>query len=184
VAVQAFSPAQIVGYVAFVLGLLAFSQSNDRRLKLLNSCQSLVYALHFLLLGNIPASATSLVASIRSFLATKTRSYVVMAILLIVNLASGFAFAHTPAGWIPVAGSFFGTLAIFLLSGIRMRLVLLACTFCWLTNNILSGSIGGTLLETLVALMNTKTIVRIWLRQRRAVAQANFDSLPSVSSSH
>ena len=181
---QAFSPAQIVGYVAFALGLLAFSQRNDRRLKLLNSCQSLVYALHFLLLGNIPASATSMVASIRSFLATKTRSYIVMSVLLVVNLASGFAFAHTPAGWIPVVGSLFGTLAIFLLSGINMRLVLLGCTFCWLTNNILSGSIGGTLLEAMVALMNSTTIVKIWMRQRRSVAQDGFDSLPSVSSSH
>ena len=47
-----------------------------------------------------------------------------------------------------------------------MRLLLLVATLCWLTNNILSGSIGGTLLESTIAAVNTATTVRLWLAYR------------------
>jgi hypothetical protein len=36
-----FSPAQIVGYAALVLGVSAFLQKSDKRLKVLISCESL-----------------------------------------------------------------------------------------------------------------------------------------------
>jgi len=43
-----------------------------------------------------------------------------------------------------------------------MRALLLGATLCWLTNNILSGSIGGTMLESIIAAVNTTTMLRLW----------------------
>jgi hypothetical protein len=61
--------------------------------------------------------------------------------------------------------------AVFLLRGIAMRLVLLVCTLLWLANNLLSGSIGGSLLESMIATVNLTTIVRLfrerWACKRR-----------------
>jgi hypothetical protein len=162
---QFFSPAQCVGYVAFVLGALAFSQKSDRRLKILNGLQSLVYAVHFMLLGNLPASASSTTSGIRNFVALKTRSPYVAALIIAVNVALGFIFAKSSLGWLPVIASCGGTIAILTMRGIPMRLLLLVCTLLWLVNNVVSGSIGGTLLECTIATSNVATMFRL-LRSR------------------
>lgn len=158
---QFFSPAQSVGYLAFVLGVAAFLQKSDRRLKMLNSIQGLAYAAHFLLLGNIPASSSSLISSVRSALAVKYRSAWLAVVIMMINVAVGFAVVRSGVGWIPVIASCAATLAVFTMQGIPMRVVLLACTFMWLTNNILSGSIGGTMLESVIAVINVTTMIRM-----------------------
>ena len=156
-----FSLAQSVGYVAFLLGASAFLQRNDRRLKFLNGSQCVFYALHFALLGNNPAAGSLVVSAARSFLSIKTRSRWLAAFFLVLNVAVGAALAHSRLGWLPIAGGCFATAALFLLRGIPMRLVLLASTLCWLANNILSGSIGGTMLEITIASANISTMVRL-----------------------
>ena len=174
-----FSLAQLVGYVAFVLGVSAFLQKSDRKLKGLNSCQSLVYAVHFTLLGNPSAAASALLSGIRSYLSLKTRSPYLAALVIVVNVALGFVFAKSGAGWLPVIGSCLTTLAMFLMRGVRMRLMLLVSTSLWLTNNILSGSIGGTLLETTIATINIITITRL-LKERARIRHPERPSNPQA----
>jgi hypothetical protein len=152
---------QIVGYLAFILGITAFLQKSDHRLKLFNAGQSLVYAQHFILLGNLPASGSSLVSSMRSFLALRCQSLLLAAAIVAINLGVGVSFAKTPAAWLPVIASCAATIAIFTMRGVALRSVLLGCTLLWLTNNILSGSIGGTLLEVVIVAVNISTIVRM-----------------------
>jgi hypothetical protein len=170
--VNFFSPAQCVGYLAFILGVSAFAQKNDRRLKVLNALECLVYAVHFTLLGNLPASASAMVSSIRSFLALKTRSGWLAALIIAVNVGLGFVFAKSAAGWLPILGSCLATVAVLLMRGIPMRLLLLVSTLSWLANNILSRSIGGTLLESVIATVSVTTIWRM-LRSRSAVSCAS-----------
>jgi hypothetical protein len=158
---QVFSPAQCVGYVAFVLGVAAFLQTADRRLKLLNGTQCIAYGVHFALLGNPSAAATSFVSSARSYLSVRTRSPLLAVFLVTVNLAVGLVFSRNGAGWLPVIASSAATIAIFVLSGIPLRLVLLACTFLWLANNLLCGSVGGVLLESTIAVASVSTIIRL-----------------------
>ncbi|MGD0772383.1 MAG: YgjV family protein [Candidatus Solibacter sp.] len=156
-----FSPAQVVGYFALVLGITAFLQKSDNRLKFFNATQGLVYALHFVLLGNLPASASSLVSSARSFLALRYRSLLLGAVIVAVNLGLGAVFAGSAAGWLPVIGSCIATIAIFTMRGVPFRCVLLASTLLWLANNIITGSIGGTLLEVANATVNIWTMIRM-----------------------
>jgi hypothetical protein len=158
---NAFSPAQCIGYVACILGVTAFLQKNDRRLKGFNAVQGLAYAAHFLLLGSFPASASSLISAFRSFLALRTRSLWVAALVIAVNVAAGAVLVRGATGWLTVIASCLATLAVFMLQGIRMRLVLLVCTFLWLANNILCGSIGGTIVEFTIAAINISTMIRL-----------------------
>ena len=46
-----FSPAQYVGYAAFVLGVGSFLQKDDRRFKIFMAAECLAYIVHFALLG-------------------------------------------------------------------------------------------------------------------------------------
>jgi hypothetical protein len=159
---ELFSPAQCFGYLSFVVGVSAFLQKSDRRFKWLNAGQSLVYAAHFVLLGNLPASASSLISCVRSLLALKPRSPLVPALIVVIYLAAGVVLARSGAGWIPIIASCVGTVAIFNMRGIALRMVLLGCTFLWLVNNFLSGSIGGVLLESVIAIANIATIIRMF----------------------
>ena len=156
-----FSPAQVVGYIALALGITAFLQKSDDRLKLFNATQGLVYALHFVLLGNLPASTSALLSSLRSFLALRYRSWLLGAAIIGANVGLGAVFARNTAGWLPVVGSSIATIAIFTMRGVPFRCVLLASTLLWLANNILTGSIGGTLLELANATVNISTIIRM-----------------------
>jgi hypothetical protein len=163
------SPAQAVGYLAFLLGVVAFSQKADRRLKAYGACQSSVYAVHFLLLGNLPACAAAFLSATRSTLALRYRSVILGAFMVGLNVAAGLAFVRTPAGWLPVVGSCIAAAAMFTVEGVTLRVCLLASTLLWLTNNIVSGSIGGTLLEITIATVSSATIWR--MRREGAVAE-------------
>lgn len=176
-----FSPVQCVGYAAFILGVAAFVQRCDRRFKLLNAGQSLAYAVHFFWLANLPAASSALVSAVRSMLALKKRSWMVVATIVAVNFSAGVVFSKNWTGWLTVGSSCVGTVAIFYMRGVPMRLVLLACTGAWLTNNILSGSIGGTLLEAVIALANGATIVRILAGQRAARTAGGLNQPPQIA---
>lgn len=160
-----YSAAQLFGYAAFALGVSSFLQTDDRRFKLFMAGECFAYVLHFHLLGNPTAVASSLVSLTRSVLALRTRSPWVAAAVVAVNIALGLALAKAPADWLPLMASCLGTLALFLLQGIAMRLVMLCGTGLWIVNNVLAGSIGGTALEVVVAGVN---LVTIWRMRRRA----------------
>ena len=162
-----FSPAQLVGYVALLFGVSAVLQKNDRHLKQLLVVQSFSYVLHFVLLGNFPASGSAGISCLRNLLSLRTRSPWLAAVFIAANLAIGAVFAQGVTAWFPVVGSCFATVAVFTLQGLVLRVVLLFATLFWLANNILSGSVGGMALETLIALVNVTTILRMVGERKR-----------------
>lgn len=158
---NALSPAQLAGYVALVLGVSGFLQRDDRRLKLLIAVECAVYVVHFTLLGRPPAASSAGVSGARNLLSVWIRSAWLAAASIAVNVALAVALATRGTGWIPVVGSSLGAIAVFTLEGIPMRLVLLSSTALWLLNNVLAHSLGGTVLEALIATASVTTIVRM-----------------------
>jgi len=173
-----FNPAQLFGYAAFVLGVMSFLQKDDRRFKLYMSAECLAYVLHFALLGNPTAVASSVISVSRSVLSLYTKAAWIAFALVALNLALGWHLVEVWWNWLPLLASCIGTLALFLLSGIRMRLTMLLGTGCWLVNNILSGSIGGTALELVILATNLRTIYALW-HQAPAVAKEDQEALGS-----
>ena len=156
------APSQIVGYVAFALGILAFAQRIDWRLKFLVASECVVYTFHFFLLGNNAAAVSAALSALRTFSSLKTRSPWVAGFFLVLNLLLGVAVATGWTAVFPIGAGIAGTVGVFFLRGIGMRLLLFCATLCWLTNNVLSGSIGGTLLEACIAVVNGTTMWRLW----------------------
>jgi hypothetical protein len=158
-----FSPAQVVGYVALILGVTGFLQRDDRRLKLFVAGECFVYVVHFTLLGHPPAASSALVSGVRTLLSVRFRSGWLAAASIAINVGLAVALSTHGAGWLPVVSSCLGAVAVFTMQGIPMRLVLLASTSLWLANNVLSGSVGGTVLESLIAATSISTIIRMTL---------------------
>jgi hypothetical protein len=158
-----YSPAQCLGYVAFVLGVGSFLQRDDRRFKLFNIGETLAYATHFAMLGNPTAVAASLMSTVRSILSFRTRSLWVAVAVIAANVLFGLVVAVRPADWLPLLASCVGTIALFLFNGIAMRLLMLCGIGLLIANNIIVGSIGGTALEVVVGVVNVVTIYRLWV---------------------
>jgi hypothetical protein len=170
VLLQLLSPAQLLGYLALVLGVAGFLQRDDRRLKALVAAECAVYVVHFALLGRPSASASALVSGVRLTASIWFRSAWIAAASAAATVGVALAIGTTGTGWIPVFGSSLGGIALFTMRGIPMRLVLLVSTACWLVNNVLAGSVGGTILESLVGAASLWTIVRLKLASRTAAA--------------
>ncbi len=154
--------AQALGFLSFGLGISTFYQKNDRHLKILMLVFNLNHLLHFLLLGSMLSALSALLSALRTTTSIFTSSKWVAAIFILIGIVSGLGMAeHWWELW-PIVGTVIGTYSLFVLRGIRMRIGFLAGATCWLINNILVGSIGGTLLEMTVIIMNLITIYRLY----------------------
>ncbi len=162
------TPAQWFGYIAFVLGVASFLQKSDLRFKYFMAAECLAYVVHFFLLGVPTAAASSGVSLVRSLLSIYTRSIWIALAVVAVNLALGWQLATHWWNWLPLLASCIGTLALFLLHGIRMRVAMLLGTTLWIANNVLAGSIGGTALEFVILVVNCTTIWRMRSRSSRS----------------
>lgn len=163
--------AQALGFLSFGLGISTFYQKNDRHLKILMLVFNLNHLLHFLLLGSMLSALSALLSALRTTTSIFTSSKWVAAIFILIGIVSGLGMAeHWWELW-PIVGTVIGTYSLFVLSGIRMRIGFLAGATCWLINNILVGSIGGTLLEMTVIIMNLITIYRLYRQPLLPVSQ-------------
>ncbi|EGQ7818735.1 YgjV family protein [Vibrio parahaemolyticus] len=161
--------AQALGFISFSLGFSVFYQKNDRHLKILMLIFNLNHLLHFLLLGSMVSALSALLSALRTTTAIFVSSKRVAAVFIVISLVSGFWVAEQWRDLWPIIGTVIGTYSVFCLSGIRMRIGFLLGASCWLTNNILVGSIGGTLLEMTVIVMNLLTIYRLHRQQSESM---------------
>ncbi len=160
------SLAQLLGFVSLGLGISTFYQKDDRRLKVIMLIFNLNHLLHYVLLGSMVSACTAGLSAARTATSIYTSSKYAAAIFISLGFVAGIYLAdHWWDMW-PILGTMIGTYAMFMLQGITMRIAFLAGAACWLTNNILVGSIGGTLLEMTVMSMNAFTIFRL-LRDKK-----------------
>jgi hypothetical protein len=158
---------QLFGLVALVICVVAFASKNDDRLLVLLISANVAFALQFVFFESWTAAALTVLVIVRIVLARRyLGSKTVMAGVLLV---SGIAAALTWQSWmdmLPVAAMVLGTVGMFLMRGIAMRVFLGLAAFAWMLNNLLIGTIGGTLAEGLIVITNIITIIRL-VRARR-----------------
>lgn len=160
-ALPPFDFIQLLGLLSFALGIACFYQKDDRRLKLLMLFMYINHAIHFALLGALTSTLGSILAILRTGIALKSTSKSVAITFIIVSLSWGAYFATTWLDILPIVGTCIGTYALFCLQGIQMRIGFLLGGLCWLTNNLLIGSIGTSLLEFTLIIVNLSTIYRL-----------------------
>lgn len=171
--------AQLLGFVSYGLGVLCFYQRNDKNLKIIMLIMNLNNTLHFYLLDAPTASLSSLFSVIRTGLSLKTSSKSAAYIFILITLASGVYLASNWYDMFPIIGACIGTYALFCLKGINMRIAFLFGALCWLTNNIIVGSIGGTLLELTLIVVNGNTIRRLIIADK--LTKNNQKQEPTVT---
>ncbi|MGF1751549.1 YgjV family protein [Vibrio cionasavignyae] len=160
--------AQVFGLISFALGMSTFYQKDDKKLKILMLLLNLNHLVHFILMGSMVSAASALLSTFRTGMAIYTRSLWVATLFVIISVAVGVTLAQDAWQLWPIAGTVIGTISIFVLKDIPLRLGFLLGATCWLINNISIGSIGGSLLEASVIMMNVLTIARLYRDKRSA----------------
>lgn len=153
--------AQLFGFCSFAIGLFAFYQKQDAKLKIWMAVLCLVNVVHFLLLNSFSSAFCAAVSMVRNLISVKNRSRVLMMVFMLFSIAGFFSIQH-PSEALGVMGICVGTYSLFMLHGIRLRVGLLIGSLLWLGNNIALGSIGGSLLEACSASMNIITLYRLY----------------------
>ncbi|WP_194438297.1 YgjV family protein [Vibrio fluminensis] len=161
--------AQAIGMVAFAIGATAFLHSDGRRFRLHLMLFQIVLCSHFIMMGALVAAFGCGISAIRSYASTKTQSTGVMLFFIAMLWIMGLPQLEYSYELLTIFGSSVATWALFKTQGIQMRLLVMFNSFCWVTNNLLLGSIGGTLMELTFIIVNSLTIVRMYRAERRAV---------------
>lgn len=159
---------QLVSLVALGLCIVGFASKRDDRLMLLLISANVAFALQFALFGSWTAAVLSLLVIGRIMLARRyIGSWRVLLAVLAVNLIAAVLTWQSPVDLFAIAAAVFGSIGMFMLRGIPMRLMLAAAAVAWMLNNIAIGSIGGTLAEAMVLVTNFITIYRLARMKRR-----------------
>ena len=161
---------QILGFVSFALGLYAFYQKDDRKLKIFMFLFGITHAIHYLFLGSIVSTLSAGLSATRTGVAIYISSKKMAFIFITLGLISALYIAEDFWALWAMMGMIFGTYSVFVLKGIPMRIGFVLGAICWLINHISVGSIGGILLETTLVSMNILTIIRL-LRDQRQVKE-------------
>ncbi|MCG8391589.1 MAG: YgjV family protein [Pseudomonadales bacterium] len=159
---------QFFGIVSLTFCLLAFSSKSDDRLLVLLLSANVAFALQFLFFGSWTAAALTLLVIVRIALARRYPGS--LAVMLGVLGASAIAAVLTWQGWadLPaVVAMVLGTVSMFMLRGIPLRVCLGLAATAWMLSHLLVGSIGGTLAEGLALFTNVITIYRLYRDQQR-----------------
>lgn len=154
--------AQAIGMVAFAIGATAFLHSDGRRFRLHLMVFQVVLCSHFIMMGALVAAFGCGISAIRSYASTKTQSTPVMLFFIAMLWMMGVPQLEYTYELLTIFGSSVATWALFKTQGIQMRLLVMFNSFCWVTNNLLLGSIGGTLMELTFIIVNSLTILRMY----------------------
>jgi len=159
---------QFFGLVSLVLCVLAFSSKQDDRLLVLLISANVAFVLQFLFFESWTAAALSLLVIARIALARRFPGSVKA--MIVVLSASGVASLLTWQSWADLPAMIamaLGTVGMFLLRAIPMRVFLGLAALAWAVSHALASSVGGTLAEVLVFSTNAITIYRLYRAKQR-----------------
>ena len=151
-----FDPlAQLLGLLACAIGVTAFLQRQDRKLRLHLTLNGVLLTAHFMLLGATAAAINCLLCAIRTWVSGYHRTLG----LVLPQL-------EHPVQLLTLIGTTLSTYALFRLEGLLLRWCMLASSLCWVIHNLWAGSIGGILLEGMFLVINGYTIFSFCRSQR------------------
>lgn len=153
---------QGVSLVALALCVIAFASKRDDKLFVLLLFANVAFATQFALLESWVAAGISALIVVRIALVRRfPRHRALMVGMLFATLAVAVLTWSGPRDLPALAAGLLGTWGMFMLRGIAMRVTLAVAAFCWVLSNLLAGSIGGTLAESLIFVTNVVTILRL-----------------------
>ena len=149
---------QVIGLAAFFVGASAFFHQDGKKFRLHLTIFQMVLCSHFILMGAVTAALSCGISGLRSYASTKTQSSKVMWFFIALLWVMGLPNVNYSYELLALFGASVATWALFKTEGLKMRCLILFNSLCWLTNNLLLGSIGGVMMESTFIIVNIFTI--------------------------
>ena len=153
---------QAVGFVALVLCIAAFASKDDDRLLVILIFGNTAFALQYALFAAWAAAGIMTLNLLRVVLARRMpRNRIATALFLAATVAVAAATWRNATDVFPLAAGVTGTIAMFMLRGIPMRVGLIITALCWIVTTALIGSYGALAAEVLILATNLITVGRL-----------------------
>ena len=160
---------QTIGIVAFLIGATAFLHQDGHKFRLHLTVFQIVLCAHFILMGAVTAAIGCGISALRSYASTRTQSSLVMWLFIGLLWVMGLPNVEYSYEILTIFGASVATWSLFKAQGIHMRLLILFNSCCWLTNNLLLGSIGGTMMESTFIIVNALTIYKMYRTSKQII---------------
>ena len=153
---------QAVGFLALVLCIVAFANKDDDRLLVILIFGNTAFALQYALFAAWAAAGIMTLNLLRVVLARRMpRNWIAMVLFLAATVAVAAATWRHATDVFPLAAGVTGTIAMFMLRGIPMRVGLIVTALCWIVTTALIGSYGALAAEALILATNLVTVGRL-----------------------
>lgn len=158
---------QAFGLIALALCAAGFASKRDDRLFFLLLFANVAFALQFVMFRSWTAAAITALIVLRIHLVRLYKGWltVMLAMAVATVVAAIITWTEPRDAWALAAG-LIGTYGMFMQAGIAMRWLLAIAALCWVVSNVLVGSFGGTLAESLILIVNLITIARLYYAPR------------------
>jgi len=161
---------QGIGVIASLFVIAAYCVKSDTKTKRITMGGSILFALHFAMMGAVVAMGVTLINILRVWLSIRYHGS--------LRLCAFFVFAYLVIGTLTfeevidilaISAPVIGCIAMYCFSGIRFRSVCLIATLCWLVYGVLVGSIGVILTQAVVSSVNIFTIYQLVTNKKKGI---------------
>lgn len=162
-----FSWPQVVGYIALVTYVLAYTFRTDNGIKIGFSVSNIFWIVHYYFINAQTAALTTAIITIRNLLSLNAetipakRKMLIAAGVSVLLIIAGLATWAGPVSIIPVVATIAATYGFLYVHGMRLRKFFLLLDAAWLLHAVLVSSIGGLIYATGALLVNGYMIVKI-----------------------
>ena len=143
------------------LDVWATLRKDDNGLRKIHGIASLLFSVHYFLLGAIPGALSELLNGIRTGLSAYTQARALAFFFLVIYVVCLLVIPENLVTALPFIAGFCVTTGLYFYQGVRMRLFYLAAGIMWLVYSLSVFSIGGIVLFSIVTITTSITIFRL-----------------------
>jgi hypothetical protein len=157
---------QGIGILGFVLTVIAFQINNRKWILYLLLVGNLMFGIHLYFLNSLTGSTMRVISIFRAYMFSQRTNkkwldnQAVMYLFIVIFFISGIITWKEKFSLFPIVATIIQTVALWMKSTRKMRLICLVGSPLWLIYNIHSGSIAGILTETFVSASIIFAIIR------------------------
>ena len=145
---------QSVGVFGLLCSLLSFQMKRRKWIMAFQMTASLSFAAQFFMLGAVTAGCVDMLSFLRTMIFSQNSkkwasSPIWLYVFLVIMVITGTATWKSCWDLLPIAGSLLSTIALWMKSEKKIRLISLTVGPCWLIYNLVIGAWAGALNEVL-----------------------------------
>jgi MFS family permease len=161
---------QAIGIIASGFVILGFTRKVDDHLKVFMFFGSVAFAIHFFMLGAYAGLFISIINCFRiGFSIYFFKSKKLMIFFIGAYILTGAVVYETIFDLLPFMSSTLSTYSMYMLSGIKLRMVSVVGSVAWMIYTMIFYSIGGIITNIFAISMNLTTITRLIINKRKQV---------------